>query len=357
MSEVRRGLLASKVTNPITAMNIAEKFRSEWEEFCLTGFTVDDDITADLYEMYVPYLRTRNKPPKVEGVPFYRTSASGADLAQLAMSAKLGTVEDDRAMQAHQARWVQIGTAVGDIVQMNVLMMEKHFERLCGRKPSFRFERTEQGQPNFEQFSTKYVTTTYDGETFAFGGSVDGIMIYTDEQGIEHRIGLEVKSKQGSPAKTSAFSMKWADDKHRAQTCAYSILHDVNKYIIIYVNCAHQAWVMSPEQYEKTPDVRVFGFDFTDGDKLDILKHFAEATRCGRTGEMPMPKANGWMFNSYKREIALALTAEQVDSIERDIREMPRAKTHDRRRNDARKMLNDIKAIRAKEAELNGEGS
>lgn len=346
VDSTKRGILASKTLDPTTAQNIAEKFAEEWDKFCLTGFTVDDEIQADLYEMYVPYLRKRNKPPKVKGVPFYRTSSTGADLAQLAMAARDDKREDSRDMQAHQARWVQIGTAVGDIVQMNVLMMEKHYERLLGEKPSFRFERLESGEPNFEQFSTKYVTTTYKDETFAFGGSVDGVLIYTDEDGNETRIGLEVKSKQGSPAKTSAFSMRWADQKHQAQTTAYAMLHDLDKYMIVYVNCAHQGWNLTPEQYDKTPDVRVFGFDFTEDDKLKVLEHFAEATRCGRTGEMPLPKSSGWLFNSYKREIALELTEEQVKTIEANIKALPKTKAYDRQRNDGRRMLDDIKKLR-----------
>jgi CRISPR/Cas system-associated exonuclease Cas4 (RecB family) len=215
----------------------------------------------------------------------------------------------------YQGRWQEIGTAIGDVIQRTVLAMERNLPD-C----PFRFERTEDGTPMFEDFAKRNVEVNHNGQHFYLYGTCDGIMEYKAPDGEVLRVGLEVKSKQSTPAKTSRHSMREAEEGHRKQCVAYSVMYNVDYYIILYVNTAKKAWVMSDADYEATPDIRAFGFEITDADRAELLDNFAEITKAINANEPPKMDLSRYMFNNYKTACAQSLTDEEISEIKDQVR-------------------------------------
>jgi hypothetical protein len=93
--------------------------------------------------------------------------------------------------------------------------------------------------------------------------------------------------------------------KAQKQCVAYSIMYGVDYYIILYVNTAKKAWVMSDADYEATPDIRAFGFEITDADRIELLDSFAEIARCINEDIPPALDLSRWTFNNFKTACAL----------------------------------------------------
>jgi hypothetical protein len=214
--------------------------------------------------------------------------------------------------QPHQGRWQEIGTAIGDVVQRTVLAMERN---LPGNR--FKFERNPDGTPVFEDFAKKNVKVEHGGQTFYLYGTCDGIMQYVTDDGEILRVGLEVKSKQSTPAKTSVHSMREAEEGHRKQCVAYSVMYNVDYYIILYVNAAKKAWVMEDADYEATPDIRAFGFEITDADRAELLGNFAEITAAINAETPPAMDLSRFTFNNFKTACSLSLTDEEFAQVKR----------------------------------------
>lgn len=213
--------------------------------------------------------------------------------------------------QPHQGRWQEIGTAIGDVIQRTILAMERNLHD-C----PFRFERNENGTPVLEEFAKKNHEINHRGQRFYLFGTCDGIMHYVNEDGEIIRIGLEIKSKQSTPAKTSQHSMREAEEDHRKQCVAYSIMYNVDYYIVLYVNAAKKAWVLTDEEYTQTPDIRAFGLEITDADRSELLDFFAEQIRCQNVNTPPALDLSKWTFNNFKTACALSLTDEEFDELQ-----------------------------------------
>jgi hypothetical protein len=150
-------------------------------------------------------------------------------------------------------------------------------------------------------------------------------MQYVNEDGEIIRVGLEIKSKQSTPAKTSVHSMREAEEGHRKQCVAYSIMYGVDYYIILYVNTAKKAWVMSDDEYEATPDIRAFGFEITDADRAELLDNFAEITRCINTDTPPALDLSRWTFNGFKTACALDLADDEFQTLKAQVKRAQRS--------------------------------
>ena len=134
--------------------------------------------------------------------------------------------------------------------------------------------------------------------------------------GTNEVVGLEVKSKQQTPSKTSLTAMKEAQSDHVKQVVCYSIMYGVNDFVIMYVNAAHKAWDMTEEDFQKTPDIRLFDVKVTDSDREDMLDFFADIARRIEEDDPPLPDLAKWKFNEYKDTISKSLTDEEMASLE-----------------------------------------
>lgn len=204
------------------------------------------------------------------------------------------------------------------MIQEQVLMMEKHYTKLTGNTCNFRFERTPEGNPNFEEFSSTFRKFKSGKMEFITGGSMDGIMIWTDPETLkEHRVGLEIKSKQTTPAATSLYSMKKPNEKHVWQVKNYAMLQDLDMYLIVYVNAAHKKWDMEDEDASKNPDLRVFGVDISEQDKKDVINRFFTAVEHAHAGTLPKLELSGFTFSDYKTALAKSLTYKELEELEK----------------------------------------
>ena len=292
---------------------VAAEFTELLNEWHSRPQLLDPELDAYVHSIYaeLPQLPKLSKPKH-----FFSPSSTDACTRSL-YEQQRGADRDVQREQPHKKRWTQIGTAIGDMVQKDLLLIEKHMP-----EARFRFARNAAGYPMFEEFASTCKLVQLDGTQFAVCGSPDGIMIYTDENGKEHRIGLEVKSKQTTPARTSRTSMKEADVKHIAQVRTYAHLYDVDHYLIIYVNAAHKSWNMTDEDFEKTPDIRVFGIDCSEEKRLISLRKMAKAQQAVDNEQPPLPDLAKWTFNNFKTAIARSVTDDELAQLEQQLLEI-----------------------------------
>lgn len=268
----------------------------------------DDALDSQIHQWYV-------SPPKVwPQKPYFSPSSLGSCPRELYLKAR-GAKRDNFQQPPHQRRQADMGTLTGDYIQRELLFIEKHYAKLTGNAPKFRFLRDDKGRPRFEEFAKANVKVTHNGETFHLSGSPDGIMEYTTDGGEMIRVGLEVKSKASTSARTSNYSMRGPDANHITQTKCYARMYGCDYYVILYVNLSKKGWFMSEEDYAKTPDIRAFCLHVTEADKLELLDKPAMITKAVRDGVAPPLDIDEWTFNNFKTACALDLSSEEFDEL------------------------------------------
>lgn len=300
------------------AYELAEEFLEQLDEYYSLPEIFDDELDRQIHKWYA---NVPKKPfPKQ---PYFSPSSANACPRELYYKAKRAKKDNFR-QQPHQRRWAGIGTRVGDMIQRDILAMERNLEKKAGVKPKFRFARTRSGFPAFEEFIATNKPVKFAGHSFYLYGMSDGIMEYVTEgddgsPGEKIRVGLEIKTKQSTPARTSEYSMREAEESHVKQVACYAEMYDVDYWIILYVNTAHKGWFMSDEDYAKTPDIRAFGVYVDDALKAEVFSYFADVLDSIEAGE-PLPlDLDKWAFNGYKQAIAKDLTEEELADIQREV--------------------------------------
>ena len=316
------------------AEKIADEFTTMLNEWHSQPETWDNEIDKQIHKWY-------SNPPQVfPKRPYFSPSAATACPREL-YEKGIGSKRDIQGQPPYQKRWTQIGTAIGDMIQRDILFIEKHME---GAK--FRFLRNGRGEPMFEEFAKVNVPIELDdGTLFYLYGTPDGIMEYTAEDGQKYRVGLEIKSKQTTAARTSLYSMRAPEEKHVAQCHGYSIMYDVDYYIILYVNCAKKAWNMSDEDFEKTPDIRAFGVEITQHDRNALVERLADVQRMINAKTPPMPDLTKWTFNSFKTAIAQAITDDELQFLESQVELAKKSGLSEREKAEYVTALDDLKTI------------
>ena len=301
----------------------------------------DDALDSQIHAWYV-------NPPKVwpeRGVPYFSPSALGSCPRELYVKAR-GAKRDSFPQAPHQTRQRGMGTLVGDYIQRELLFIEKHYEKKTGNAPRFRFLRDEQGRPRFEEFAKAAVPITHNGERFQLFGAPDGIMTYTTDDGEQIRVGLEIKSKASTAARTSLYSMREPEASHAAQARCYARMFDCEYYVVLYVNLAKKGWFMTPEDYEKTPDIRAFCMRVTDEDKERLLDKPAAITRAVREGKPPALDLDEWTFNNFKTACARDLSDAELAEIREKVKRVQHSSLPDRKKRDYAQALVQIEALR-----------
>lgn len=314
------------------AQEIAQEFINYLNSFHEKNIQNDKQISRQLFKDYIDIWDNEEKP-NFKGVHHFRSSSTGACPREHYMRLKRKK-EDPQKVLAQTTRWQNLGTRIGDMIQFDLLLAERYMPRIpntnCTEfRTKFEFERiTKQFQdpfdmmgedtyesqpfPHFEEFSTTTKHFEHRSKHFCIHGSTDGIMIYTKPDGTTLRVGLEIKSKQGSYSKTSLHSMKWAEYKHRKQTVSYSLMFDVDYWIILYVNASKKSWSPTEEDLVKCPDIRAFGHYVTPAMKNEVLDRFADICAHVDNNIPPELELSNWTFNNYKQECALSLTNEEL---------------------------------------------
>lgn len=290
------------------AQQIADDLIEQLDEFHSLPEVWDNELDTQIHRWYS---EAPNVFPKR---PYFSPSSANACPRELYYKAKRAPKDDFR-KQPHQGRWASIGTRVGDQIQRDILAMERNLEKKAGVSPRFRFERNANGTPMFEEFAKKNHAVTFAGKRFYLFGAPDGIMEYRTDDGEVIRVGLEIKTKQTTPARTSEYSMRAPDESHVKQVACYAEMYGVDYYVILYVNTAHKGWNMSEEDYEKSPDIRAFGIHVTDEMKAEVFDYFADVLESIEVGE-PLPlDLSKFTFNNFKQAIVDDLTPEELNVI------------------------------------------
>ncbi|MFK4304315.1 hypothetical protein ABH892_004455 [Paenibacillus sp. RC254] len=260
-----------------------------------------------------------------------------------------GAKKEKTGQPAHQGRWTRIGTAIGDTIQRDILFADKHNPQPPSK---FSFEYNGRGEPMFEDFAKVSRVIEHGGKTFALYGTCDGIMLYVSEDGEIMRVGLEIKSKQTTYSMTSGFSArKGPKEDHVKQCICYSVMYDVDYYVILYVNGSKKSWNMTEDEFAKNPDILAFGLYITDEMRNDVLDHFAGIVHAAETGDAPALDLDKWLFNDFKRTIAVSLTEAEITKLERKVIALNHSSLPDWKKRGPSEALADIMRIRAEVTE------
>lgn len=255
-------------------------------------------------------------------MPYFSPSSANSDKRELYEKLR-GAPRDKVGRPPHQGRWTRIGTAIGDVIQRDILFAERHYEKAAGEAPRFKFERTDDGRPMFEDFAKKSHVVEHNGKKFALYGTCDGILRYISEDGELLRVGLEVKSKQTTSAQTSDYSTRYGPKEDHVKQCVcYSIMYGtdaepIDYYIILYVNASKKSWEMDAADYAKNPDTKAFGVAISDDDRKSVLYYFADVLESVSIGKAPKLDPEKFTFNNFKRACALSLTEDEYTEIGR----------------------------------------
>lgn len=283
-------------------------------------------------------------------MPYFSPSSANADPRELYEKVR-GAKRERTGQPPHQGRWRAIGTAIGDTVQRDILFAEKHVEAA-----RFRFERNDRDEPMFEDFAKVSREITVGSTKFALYGTCDGILLYTSEAGEIIRVGLEVKSKQTTAAMTSEYSQRnGPKEDHAKQTICYSVMYDkpdapIDYYVILYVNASKKSWEMTPEEYEKNPDIAVHVVEITDEMRTGLMRHFADIVRKANEGTPPPLDLSKWTFNNLKQACAAGLSAEELAAIEWQVDAAKRSGMKEWQKQAYVSALDEIKQLRGEAA-------
>lgn len=197
--------------------------------------------------------------------------------------------QDEKPFFPYHNRWMRNGSAIHSAVQKDLLYGEKYVEN-----PAFTVVRTKKGRPAWEK-NIRYVKQIeHNGVRFQIYGMCDGVLVYTPDNS---KVGFEFKTKSTTIGAIGDFKMKDAQPEHREQCTAYSILFNLNEYLIVYESLAKDQW---NKNEEAKPDMRAFYVEITDHDKTLLLDKFAKVAQMYYEGKTPSANHSKCIFCLYK---------------------------------------------------------
>nr|WP_207732375.1 PD-(D/E)XK nuclease family protein [Heliobacterium chlorum] len=203
--------------------------------------------------------------------------------------------KEEGEMLPYQRRWVRNGSAVHAAVQRDLLYAEKYL-----KDPTFSVVRTKTGLPAWEKNIRQVRPLEYNGIPFQIYGMMDGVLQYQD--GV--KIGFEYKTKSTTLGAIGNYKMKDAQEDHKTQCIAYSLLFGLREFLIVYESLAKDSWTKGDEA---KADMRAFYFAVTDEDRNQLLHKFATVAQMYYAGKLPAKAIEKCIFCPYKmkcKEIA-----------------------------------------------------
>lgn len=196
---------------------------------------------------------------------------------------------DDITLYPYQRRWTRNGSAVHGAVQRDLLYGEKYL-----LNPRFTVLRTKTGRPAWEKNLRFVKKFEIDGVRFQLYGMMDGVLLYTPDGS---KIGFEFKTKSTTIATVGTFKMKDAQEGHKEQCIAYSLLFGLNEFLIFYESLAKDNW---SKNEEARPDIRAFYLEVTEEDRDRMLHKFKNVAEHFYAKELPTLDAAKCIFCPYK---------------------------------------------------------
>lgn len=265
----------------------------------------DDELDAYIYAINREILTTNRKKLAwgKKGTKYFSPSSANSDPRELFHKIRGDARDKDNNEQPHRGRWRRMGTAFGDMLQRDLLFIEKHWEKEFGEKPPFvPFYVTVNGReyPAWEKFAQVIKHVTHRGRTISIMGQCDAILVDTRTGEL---VLLEIKSKQTTNAQTGFYSMKEAKEDHAKQTVLYNELYreyEIKRTVVLYGNLSKKGWNMLPEDYAKNPDLRAFEIMVTEDDITKILDKFADVLEDVERDIAPPLDISKFTFNNFK---------------------------------------------------------
>lgn len=333
------------------AEKIATDFAEFMDEFHTHQQPYDDAMDAEFYGQYARILREQLEEkdawkkylysPDGTRRPTFSPSSAGKDERQLYEKAIKSKV-DGRKPNRNQRDWTGLGSQVGAYIQREVMLAERHFEKLTGKKPRFRFKRTDRGEPCFEHFVKKIHEVEHNGEKFGLNGLPDGILEYTADDGEIIEVGLEVKSFQKGYTDFKKQSQPKID--HEQQTHVYNEMYSLDYTLILYHLTYGADW---ERDFSRN---KIYGRFFPKEARQELLDKYARVAKAWRTREAPPVDLDGWKFNDYKTAIAKSLTDAELEQVKQSVRQYMRSSLPEWKKQGAYDALEFIREVRQKAA-------
>ncbi|UKL30033.1 hypothetical protein [Bacillus phage PK2] len=270
---------------------ISEDFFNMVEEF--HGMDIRDDYKLDAQILQWQIEEMTDGKSNLRGkfddnLPVF--SPSGASESERDLFFKLiGATSDENEFTPQQRRWVKNGSAVHTRMQRDLLYMEKYM-----KDAPFEVLRTKEGKPAWERNTRTVKQFEHDGEKFQIYGMVDGMLWYKP---LKKRIGYDFKTKSTTIATVGDYKLKVPQENNMAQMVGYSLLFDVDEYIIHYESLAKDNWTKGTEARN---DMKVFHVKITDEMRNELLDKYARVARAVRTGQLPDREPDNEIFSKYK---------------------------------------------------------
>lgn len=302
------------ITNKGKAKEIkAKNKKTKAKEKALEGIEVQSDVSQDFHEMLDKFhgMNVRDdykldiqilqwqieemtdgkdnlRGEFVDGLPVF--SPSGVDGCERGLAFKiLKADEDGQEFEPYQKRWVRNGSAIHSAQQRDLLYIEKYV-------PDARFEvlRTKEGKPAWERNTRTVKQFEHNGAKFQLYGMVDGMLW---DKKLKKRIGYDFKTKSTTVATVGDYKLKVPQENNVTQMVAYSLLFDVDEYIIHYESLAKDGWTKGKEARN---DMKVFHIKITKEMQQELLDKLANIVNQVNEDILPNPDFDKCLFCKYK---------------------------------------------------------
>lgn len=271
---------------------LADAMLNHLERFHTFNEIRDDDIDEEILENELEAIRNPKKPNFERGLVTFSPSSVSKTDRELYYKA-LKYPKDEKIFLPYQRRWVRNGSAIHDAVQKDLLYAEQHLQN-----PAFKVDRMEDGTPKWEHFLKDVKQLEHDGKRFQLFGMMDGILEYKDGS----KIGFEFKTKSTTIAAVGDYLMKDAQDSHKQQAIAYSLLFGIDEFIFLYESVAKDGWLKGTDAKD---DLRAFYFKPTETQKRELLDKFARVVDHVERRDIPDAVQDGsvYLFSEYKTQL------------------------------------------------------
>jgi len=197
-----------------------------------------------------------------------RFNPSGASKCERELYYKaIKETQDEKTMYPFQRRWTRNASVVHSAVQRDLLYAE-----ILLKNPEFMVKRLENGLPAWEKSLQTAKVFNHNGIRFGVVGMMDGILEYKD--GTE--IGFEFKTKSTTIGAVGNYKMKDAQDSHKQQCIAYSLLFGLDEYILMYESLAKDNWNSGAQS---KLDFRTFYYKVSEQDRQALLDKWARVAK------------------------------------------------------------------------------
>lgn len=264
----------------------AEEFYQQLEKYYNLDLDTDNEIEIAFYKDYINLLFRKEEKEYLCDVKFSPSSVSHC--RRELYFKNLNFKDSSVTREPYQKRWIRNSRLAHMGIQKDLMMMERYV-------PSpFTLKRNVDYTPAWEENIKRHREITYDGETFCLSGMMDGTLVHEDGK----TFGFEFKTKSNTVAQVGNYLLKDINENHKQQLIAYSILFDINDYIVVYESMAKDTWKKGKEARQ---DIKVFHYQVTEEDRQMVLLKLAEVTRSCFNMIQPFKETDKCLFCNFKK--------------------------------------------------------